>query len=115
MDYVKNLVKFNSKNKEMGYVGICPYRLGSSNKKFAPIKGFVYLSFNIPVLYSSLSYQGVFTDGIHGKQYTQGDIKELKKAIEEIRRNYMKYQSLVQQNYPELTWKSRMNELLQKA
>ena len=115
MDYVKNLIRTNQENNGISYIGMCPYCLGSDNKKFAPIKGFVYLSFNLPVIFSSLSYQGVFTDGIHGKKYSQGKLKELTKSIGIVEKNYLTYQSLVRQHYPQLTWKSRMDELLTKA
>lgn len=109
--YVYDLIRYAEK-KNFKYIGVCPYKFGNTEKSFAPIKGFKYLSMGLPVLYSSNSYKNIFIKNIYGISYPQGSITGFQNSLKKLAQNYLKTCQSIKLNYDNISWKGRMKELI---
>ena len=113
-NYVFDLLR-NAKKKNFRYIGVCPYKFGNTEKSFAPIKGFKYLSMGLPVLFSSNSYKNIFIKNIYGFSYSQGSVIGFQNSLKDLTQNYIKTCESIVSNYDKISWKGRMKELINEV
>ena len=110
-NYVYDLMR-NAKKKNFRYIGVCPYKFGNTEKSFAPIKGFKYLSMGLPVLFSSNSYKNIFIKNLYGFSYPQGSVSGFQNSLKDLTQNYIKTCNSIVSNYDKISWKGRMKEII---